>query len=241
MFKKTKIILISLALGLILVLFSTEGALAQFDNDIFYVSLNFQQILKGLISKILPLGNSDIYKEKYFKLLEELAKLKLSLEETKEEEIIQNLKNLKEKVSEAEVLKVDELGNIYIKNFQGIREGLIVVDKKWILIGKIVTIYKNYSIVESLLKPGIEFNTMDINEKMLGLGKTISNGFIEIDYVDPKTKIKEGDFVFTYGNDFFPRGFLIGEVSKIIKSEFKQKIIVKSASNFNSDILYIIK
>ncbi len=74
------------------------------------------------------------------------------------------------------------------------------------------------------------------------MAKTVSNGFLEVDFVDPKIKINLNDFVLTYGDDLFPAGFIVGSVSKVSKSQFNQKIIVKLTFNLkDKDKVYILK
>jgi cell shape-determining protein MreC len=236
--KKTKNLLIIFLLSLIFYWFSSQ-ALAE-EESIFNVSLNFQKLIKNFWQKILPSKEEDFYKEKYYELLQELAKLKLTLKQVKETEIIsQREKHLPNLVS-ADILKIDSFGYIYVKN-PGVKEGAVVLDKNWALIGKVSKITKNYLIITSLNVPGLEFNTANIDGELLGLGKTISNGFLEINYVKPEVQIKINDFVLTYGDDNFPSGFLVGTVKKINKTQFGQQIIVQLLFELDYGKVYLIK
>jgi cell shape-determining protein MreC len=236
--KKTKNLLIIFLLSLIFYWLSSQ-ALAE-EESIFNVSLNFQKLIKNFWQKILPSKEEDFYKEKYYELLQELAKLKLTLKQVKETEIIsQREKHLPNLVS-ADILKTDSFGYIYVKN-PGVKEGAVVLDKNWALIGKVSKITKNYLIITSLNVPGLEFNTANIDGELLGLGKTISNGFLEINYVKPETQIKINDFVLTYGDDNFPSGFLVGTVKKINKTQFGQQIIVQLLFELDYGKVYLIK
>jgi cell shape-determining protein MreC len=236
--KKTKNILIVFLLSLVFYWFSSQ-ALAQ-EEPIFTFSLNFQKLIKNFWQKILPSTGEDFYKEKYYELLQELTKLKLTLKQIKETEIIsQREKYLPDLVS-TDILKIDSFGYIYVEN-SGAKEGAIVLDKKWTLVGKVSKITRNYLIISSLNVPGIEFNTANIDGELLGLGKTISNGFLEINYVKPETQIKINDFVLTYGDDNFPSGFLVGTVKKINKTQFGQQVIVQLLFEPDSGKVYLIK
>jgi cell shape-determining protein MreC len=236
--KKTKNIFIIFLLSLVFYWLSSQ-ALAE-EEPIFNVSLNFQKLIKNFWQKILPSKEEDFYKEKYYELLQELAKLKLAFKQVKETEIISQREKYLPSLISADILKTDSFGYIYAEN-PGIKEGAIVLDKNWTLIGKVSKIAKNYLIITSLNVPSIEFNTANINGELLGLGRTISNGFLEINYVKPEAQIKINDFVLTYGDDNFPAGFLIGTVKKINKTQFGQQIIVQLLFELDPGKVYLIK
>jgi cell shape-determining protein MreC len=236
--KKIKNILIIFLLSLVFYWFSSQ-ALAE-EEPIFNISLNFQKIIKNFWQKILPSTKEDLYKEKYYELLQELAKLKLTLKQVKETEIISQKEKYLPSLVSADILKTDSLGYIYTEN-PGVKEGALVLDENWTLVGKVSKITKNYLIITSLNVPGLEFNTANIDGELLGLGRTISNGFLEINYVKPEMQIKINDFVLTYGDDNFPSGFLVGTVKKINKNQFGQQIIVKLLFELNSGKVYLIK
>jgi cell shape-determining protein MreC len=236
--KKTKNILIIFLFSLVFFWLSSQ-ALAE-EEPIFNISLNFQNLIKNFWQKILPSTREDFYKEKYYELLQELAKLKLTLKQVKETEIISQKEKYLPHLVSVDILKTDSLGYIYAEN-PGVKEGTIVLDKNWTLAGKVGKITKNYLIIASLNVPGIEFNTANIDGELLGLGKTISNGFLEINYVKPETQIKINDFVLTYGDDNFPSGFLIGTVKKINKTQFGQQIIVQLLFELDPGKVYLVK
>jgi len=223
MFKKLKKFLFLFILGGLMFFLSSKTSLAQVEEIIFSFSLNFQKILYDILNKISLSKESDTYKEKYFELLQELARLRLSLKEIREANLITISEKYKERKVEVSVLKKDELGNIFISNFKGIKEGMVVLDQNWILVGRVSKVYENYSVVSSLFSSNLEFNVSDFNDNLLGLAKSISNGFLEIQFALPQTEIKEGDFILSYGGDIFPSGFLVGSVSKVIKSSTNQK------------------
>jgi hypothetical protein len=235
--KKFKNILILWLLSLVL-FFGSSRALAQ-SEQIYVLSLSWQKIIKDFWSKIFP-SSDDSYKEKYYELLQELAKLKLALNQVKETEIINNREKYLPRLIEAEVLKNDAYGYIYAdKKIDTL--GTIVLDKNWALVGKVNQVSKNYVMISSLNVPGIEFNVMNIDGKLIGLAKTISNSFIEINFVDPSIEVKLNDFILTYGNDSFPPGFVVGTVTKINKTQLGQQLIVKLAFNLDSGKVYFVK
>ncbi|GIW67296.1 MAG: hypothetical protein KatS3mg096_164 [Candidatus Parcubacteria bacterium] len=236
--KKIKNIFFVLLASLLFFWFSQKVYAQQ--EVFFNLSLGWQNLIKNLWQKIFPQTEDDAYKEKYYELLQELAKLKLTLKQIKETEIITNREKYLPNLTEAKILKIDPLGYIYAEN-PGIKEEAIVLDQNWSLVGKVVKVSKNYLVVASLNLPGIEFNTANIDGELLGLGKTISNGFLEVNFIDPKLKIKINDFVLTYGDDNYPSGFLVGTVNKINKTQLGQQIIVKLSFNLDSGKIYLIK
>ena len=239
MFRK-KIKNIFLIFVLSLVLFWVSSQAKTEEEPLFNFSLNFQKLIKNFWQKIFPSTEEDFYKEKYYELLKELAKLKLSLKQIKETEIISQREKYLPYLVPADILKIDSLGYIYAEN-PGAKEGTLVLDKNWALVGKVTKIAKNYLIITSLNVPGIEFNVANVEGELLGLGKTISNGFLEINYVKPETGIKLNDFVLTYGDDNFSSGFLVGTVRKINKTQFGQQIIVKLLFDLDSGKIYLVR
>jgi len=236
--KKTKNILVIFLLSLVFFWISSRS-FAQ-EEPIFNFSLNFQNLIKNFWQKISLSKGEDFYKEKYYELLQELAKLKLTLKQVKETEIISQKEKYLPNLISADILKIDSFGYIYTEN-PGTKEGNMVLDKNWTLVGKVSKITKSYLMIASLNVPGIEFNTANIDGELLGLGRTISNGFLEINYVKPETQIKINDFVLTYGDDNFPSGFLVGTVKKINKTQFGQQIIVQILFDLDPGKVYLIK
>lgn len=217
---------------------STKTILAGVEEKTYFISLNFQKIWKDFFSNLF--SSQDVYQEKYYQLLQELAKLKLSLKNIKEVEIIENQGKYLPRIEKVKVLKTDSFGYIYVTNFPEIEDGLIVVDSNWVLVGKVFKILKNYSLVESLAVPNLEFNVTNIEGKLLGLAKTISNGYLEINFVDPEMKVNVGDLVLT-GKGIYPSGFIIGSISKIYKKQYNQTIIAQTSFDFESSELFVIR
>lgn len=239
--QKIKIFLLMSFVGSALFLLSLN--VLAIDDEAQIYSLNFQKILKNLVKKIFPFQIKDedsIYKEKYYNLLQELAKLKLSLTQIQEEKIFNQKEKYLPNLISVDVLKKDPLGYIYTQ-FANIKEETIVIDKNWNLIGKVSKIEKNFLKIDTLNLPNLEFNVADLNSNLLGVAKTISNGFLEVNYVKPDVNININDFVLTYGDNYFPSGFLVGFVYKINKTINGYQLIVKLTANFDSEKLFLIK
>lgn len=223
-----------------LLFFVSSRVLAQIETPLFSISLNFQKILKELIEKILPNQETDTYKEKYYQLLQELAKLKLSLKEIQETQITQNFEKYLGKTYEVKILKVDSLGYIYAEPVKNAFEGMLVLDKNYILVGKVIQVYPQYLLIQSLNAPEIRFSLANLKGELLGLARSVSNGYLEVDYVDPKLELKINDFVTTYGDDVFPKGFLVGSLTKIYQRKINQKIVVKLLFDLEPGKLYLL-
>ena len=200
---------------------------------LFTLSLDWQSFIQNFLQKFYFPKDADPYKEKYYELLQELAKLKLTLKQITEEKLIVDKEKYLPNIVESNILKVDTLGYIYVQN-PGIGKNTLVLDQNWSLVGKVVKITKDYLVIASLNVPGIEFNTADLNGQLVGLGKTISNGFVEINFVDPNLNLKINDFILTYGDDNYPAGFVIGTISKINNTRLGQQAIVKVSFTLNS-------
>lgn len=241
MFKKRKKILISLFLGAVFFLLSTQTTLADLENNLFYLSLNFQKIIKDFFSKFQIIKTEDPYKEKYFLLLEELARLRLALENLEDKKTDIATSTYQDKLMEVSVLKKGENGYFYISNFEKIKEGQLVLDRNRVLIGRVEKVFKNYSLVKSLLVGDWKFNLANFQGELLGLGTTLSNGFLEIKFAPLKTEIKDNELIITYGDDVFTSGFLVGFVDEVIVSKKEKRVIVRLLANFNSDKFFVLK
>lgn len=235
--KKITIFFILLCLGFLLMSFSKKARAADY---FLSLSLNWQNFIQKILNKFSFQTKEDVYKEKYYQLLQEVAQLKLLLTQFKETNIIKNKENYLPNLVELEVLKADSLGYIYVNFDKNLKNDSIFLDKNWNLVGRVEEIKKNYIVIKSLAAAGLEFNVANLDGQLLGLAKSISNGFLEVQFIDPKTEIKENDFILTYGNDIFPAGFLVGTVEKIIKNEKEQKIIVKLTFDIDSKKIYLL-
>lgn len=220
--------------------FLNARVLAQIETPVFSFSLNFQNFLKNFIEKILPPKQSDVYKEKYYQLLQELAKIKISLKEIEETQISQNFEKYIGKTYEVKILKTDPSGYIYTQSIPQAGDGMLVLDKNYLLVGKVIQVTPQYLLIQSLNHPHVRFSVANLNGELLGLAQPISNGYLEVNYVDPNIKVKGNDFVMTYGDDVFPKNFLVGTITKIYSQTFNQKIIVKLLFDLEPGKLYLL-
>lgn len=214
-------------------------------KNIYLISFNIQTFINQLKNKTKNLffsDNDDEYKEKYYKLLKNLAQLKLAEQENL---FYQSLELLKKRFPKAIEVKVfsNDLGLIYTQINEEINtSNAFAIDKNWLLIGKVIEKKDNYLKIASLNYAGFQFNVSDNSGNFLGLAKSTGLGYLVVDKIDNKIKIEKGDLVLTAGNDnIFPAGFLVGEVVNVeIKGYFK-KVQIEPLANFNSEQLIIVQ
>ena len=140
--------------------------------------------------------------------------------------------------------------NNYIRlergSLQGVNKDLGVIDANGDVVGTVIGVSENYSVVMSLLH-----KLSNISGKLKKTGET---GSVIWDGLDPRfvifkdiakgVKVSKGDSVITSGfSDKFPYGRLIGTIHEVIneKSTNTYTIKLKTAANFyNLEFLYII-
>lgn len=237
--KKIKNFVLVVLLSLFLFLLSSR-VFAQMETPLFSFSLDFQNFFKNLFDKLMPTKDADTYKEKYYELLQELAKIKISLKGIQETQITQNFAKYLGKTYEVKILKTDPFGYIYTQLIPNATQDMLVLDKNYVLVGKVVEVTPRYLLIRSLNHPETRFSLASLDGNLLGLAQSISNGYLEVNYIDPQVKVETNDFVITYGDDVFPKNFLVGSISKIYSQPFNQKIIVKLLFDLEPGKLYLL-
>ncbi len=236
MFKsKIKIIFIALIFGFLSFILSTR-VIAKVEEPIFYISLNFQKLLKETLARIIPfVKDDDPFRERYYQLLRELAKLKM---EIKDGLITSTTGKYFQNLIEANVLKSDSWGKIYLNKVSDVNEGAIVLDKNLVLVGVVERITDKFIIVKSVNAPDLTFKVNDINGNLLGIARSVSNGFLEIDFVDPKIELKDNSLVLTAAmeNEIFPPGLIVARVKNVYYQSLDKKTISKIVAKTIFDI-----
>ncbi|HSQ43790.1 MAG TPA: rod shape-determining protein MreC [Ginsengibacter sp.] len=126
---------------------------------------------------------------------------------------------------------------IHRGSLQGVSADLGVTDINNYVVGTVVDVSKNYSVVMSLLH-----RQSNISAKLKKTGETgsviwdgIKPNVVILKDISKEVKVAKGDSVITSGfSDKFPFGLLIGTVSEIVndKSSSTYTIKVKTAANF---------
>jgi cell shape-determining protein MreC len=200
----------------------------------------FSDILKN-INLFSFLKDESNYKEKYFNLLREIYQIKLYQQEKLFSESFNLIKNKYPNASNVKVID-RQLGIIYTENYPTITNKAIAIDNKWVLIGKVNKPPQGkYLKIVSLLSPNLRFGVSDIDGNFIGIAQSTGLGYLIINNLDKKINIKEGDLILTSGNDdFFPRGFLVGEVSEVEELGFVKNIKIEPIGDFFADYLIIL-
>jgi len=205
----------------------------------------------------------------FFEMISEMRNLKKEDEELKlkiQELIAENVA-LKELKKENEILRTAlELGlqeefkleicqvigkdissdTILInKGFKdGLEKDLPVITQQKILVGRISEVYKNFSKVQLITQKDTSFDAKILDTEISGLIKGEGNLRLFLDLIPPEKEIKKGDVVITTVlGGIFPRGLLVGEIEKVIKSDIEpwQQAKVKPAFNIEGlETLFII-
>ena len=129
---------------------------------------------------------------------------------------------------------------------QSVQKDLGVIDANNAVIGTVIDVSDNYSVVMSLLH-----RQSNISAKLKKTGETGSivwdgkdPGIVLLKEIGKNAKVNKGDTVITSGfSDKFPYGLLIGTIWEILedKSSNVYSLKVKTAANFyNTEYVYII-
>ena len=125
----------------------------------------------------------------------------------------------------------------------GIKEDMAVVNSEG-LVGRVVEVVHQTAKVQLLIDLNFALSGLDQTSRDMGIVVGRSMRPLEMKYVLAMANIKVGDQIVTSGlSDIFPRGFPIGTVSKVEKSDYDifQKIELKPRVNFNKlDEVFVI-
>lgn len=222
--KLKKIVILFIISSVLLFVISNVTLAEQIQNYFFSFSLDLQGKINEIFKKIFYKDEPDIYKKKYFDLLKELAAIKISLKNKDIINDLSRLEDLNKQVREVKVFKKDNFGYFYIQG-DNLTPGDVILDKNFMLVGKVKKVFSSYALVESLLVPNQTFNVSDKNGDIIGLAKTISNGFIEIDLFK-NVKLDINDLIFT-DKDYFMSNLIIGSVVDLDLNKLNPRLIAK--------------
>ncbi|MEM5782163.1 MAG: rod shape-determining protein MreC [Candidatus Aenigmatarchaeota archaeon] len=231
---------------IIILIFATNynKTLAQEYSKIYIGGLSFQKIIQKIfldIKKRLSI-KTDLYKEKYFELLKEIAQMKIAEKEEAFQKSLEYIKLRYPNSTEVQLVYQGPVGVLYIKSKEKLKTNALVLDENWVLIGRIrkALAEDTYEVI-TLNHPGVQFNVANLEGKIIGLAKTTGLNYIEVDFVDLKTDIKIGDLITTGGDNIFPKSFLVGEIIDISKSQYFQKLIISLIGDFNAEKFIVIQ
>lgn len=103
----------------------------------------------------------------------------------------------------------------------GIVEGMAVITKEEILVGKVKKSFSDFSEVELISSPGIVFDVEIQGEKSsLGVARGKGRGEVQFDLVPKEEKIEKGAVALTTAlGGAFPKGLLVGVLREVIKTD----------------------
>lgn len=104
----------------------------------------------------------------------------------------------------------------------GLSQGLPVITKQKVLIGKVDEVYKNFSKIQLITAKENSFDVEIREREVIALVKGKGNFNFYLDLVPREKEIKEGDLVITSAlGGIFPKGLLVAEIKKIKKSDIE--------------------
>ncbi len=196
----------------------------------FYVNFKQNQALKEKIKNLeSQISQLAVDKAKLKKLEEENEQLRGYLGFVKNKKVKYVMANV--------VSRQDNLLTIDQGQDQKIRNGLVVVNKDGVVIGKIIKIKPQLSQVALVTDKHCQLAASIINaQKTSGLAKGELGLTISMDFIPQTETIKPNDLVITSGLEAdIPRGLPIGRVVKVEKSsnQLWQKAVLEPIVNLD--------
>jgi rod shape-determining protein MreC len=123
-------------------------------------------------------------------------------------------------------------------------EGDVVITEEGILVGKIKSVYKNFSKLLIVKDPNFNVTAKVLNSNTSGMAKGALNQGIYLDLITKDDPIIEGDIVVSSGSDLVPPSLIIGTVIKVEENEtdlFKKIKIQAAIDKIKIGKILIIK
>jgi rod shape-determining protein MreC len=228
---------------------------------------NFFYLISSPIQKTLWRAGDNI--SDFFEMVKEIKNLKEENEELKlkivgllaENTRLKELKRENEVLREAldiglgkefKLLLAEVIGKdisqdtilINLGSRDGISKDFPVINQQKALIGKIGEVYKNYSKVILISNKESTFDAKVGPDEIYGVVKGKGSLGLFLDLIPREKEIKEGDLVLTSPlGGIFPKGLLIGEIGKVLKSDVMawQQAEIKPAFDINKlEIIFVV-
>lgn len=100
-------------------------------------------------------------------------------------------------------------------NTQGVRENNVVVSDGMGFLGVVSSVKDSYSEVRDIRSSQTQITARIIGRQTQGLVKGTGRSELAMDLVTQNDEIQEGDVVVSSGNDLYPAGLVLGQVSYI--------------------------
>lgn len=250
---------LSVLLG-ILVIVSLILFQKEIKNFFYLISSPFQKSLWGAGQKtsdffffVFEMQNFKEENEKLKLRIQELFHENIELKELRmENEVLRDALNLGlEKDFDLQICDVlgRQIGEDYLIINKGLRDGvnkdLPVITQQKVLVGKIGEIYDNFSKIQLLTDKNNSFDVKISDKEIYGLAKGDGNLKLILQLIPKEKDIEIGDQVFTSAEGgIFPQNLLVGEITKIKKSDIEPFQLVEinpALESLDFRSLFIIK
>ena len=234
LFSLTIIIIIGL-----LLIFSLNFFQKEVKSFFYFISSPIQKTLwragdrvSDFFELITEIKNLKREKEELKLKIQELIAQNLSLKELeKENKVLREALEIgleKEfKLSLAEVVSKDISQDSILIN-KGSKDGIAnnspVITQQKTLVGKIGEVYENFSrvILISNKESSFDAKISDPENDISGVVNGKGNLQLFLDFVPQEKEIKEGDFIVTTSlGGIFPKGLLVGQIGKVLRSDIE--------------------
>ncbi len=253
--KRIRILFLTLLFFFIIVI------ILHYTNVLLPIEKYFSYIISPIQSKVynLTIKINQLYRKKYSlnelekqnqslnKKLNELLLKQVELEELKKEnQILRKLlefeKQKKYKLITANIIGYtsDNLQKFFIINkgfLSGIRVGLPVIVDRGFLIGKIIKVQANTSVIQLITNNNSKIAATILNkDRTVGLVEGQNNVNMVMKLIPQQETIFEDNIVITSGIEkFIPRGLIIGVVDNMLtqKGDLFQTALIRPLIDFN--------
>jgi rod shape-determining protein MreC len=210
--------------------------------------------ISDFFSSISEIGTLRATNEKLQKEVEKLRKENIQLQELMNEN-----KRLKEALNfKTENVELDlKLATITGKNSgnwfniftidkgknEGIKPGMAVLDEKGNMVGQITEVGDNWAKVLAIIDRDSSVSAVAVRTRDNGVVRGDSNGGLIMIYLPLDAELIEGDVVTTSGMSRFPKGLIIGKVSKVTRdpgSLLKQAVIEPAADFERLEYVFVV-
>ncbi len=119
---------------------------------------------------------------------------------------------------------------------QFIEKGMVVLDQNGSLVGRVIKVNKNTSLVRTLLHPKSKVSVLIESTRDVGILSGGHPGSLGLNYLPKESGVRKGDIMLTSGlSTLYPKGLPIGKVLKIAKKKtfFFLNVTVNPAVSFS--------
>lgn len=101
----------------------------------------------------------------------------------------------------------------------GVRENMTVLSKDMSLIGRVIEVNKNTSLVMTVFNKQSKISVIVDSTREIGILEGGNIPLLSVKYISSDSQVQKGDTVVTSGySDFYPKGIRVGRITKIEKN-----------------------